>query len=275
MPSATISLPTVTDDLSRKVTEWLTKTGYPFEMRVAQAAREANPLWVDQSRNYFDAVTEKVRETDVVVAWGLRQAPGKVVVLLTIECKSKPAPWVVFDDGQLPTIDDEWQLAEAVRRSANDAYGDSRSISIRPKAFTGNTLLKPSIVGSAAVEVTFGKAPERNGAWDAVRAAVSAAHGIIAEFDAQQLEDGNRGLVAFPVVVTSGRLFRSYLNGVDIQLEEAERLEVRMRMGASLDETRCFILTEAALPQLFAEAAKTSAVLSVGDQSGAGGVPIL
>lgn len=247
------------------MSEWLTKTGYPFEMRVAQAARRASPLWVDQSRNYYDAVTEKVRETDVVVAWGQRQARGKPVVLLTIECKSKPAPWVVFDDGQLPSVDCEGQLAESVRRSASDDYGNSRPISIRTKALSGNTLLKPSIVGLTAVEVTFGRAPERNGAWDAVRAAVSAAHGIVAEFDAQQLQDGTRGIVAFPVVATSGRLFRSYLDGVDIQLEETDRLEVRVRMGASLDETRCFIVTESALPQLFAEAAKTPAVLSVGD----------
>lgn len=252
------------DDLAHKVSEWLTKTGYPLEMRVAQLARKAGPMWVDQSRNYYDASSGKVRETDVVVAWGQRQARGGSVVVLTIECKSKPAPWVVFDDGQPPTMDASWHLDDAAQRTATDELGNFRRISLRHGARTSDTLLKPSYVGLSAVEVTFERPVDRNGAWDAIRAAVSAAHGVLAEFDAQQIQTTGGNIVAFPVVVTTGRLFRSYLEDGEMRLQEADRLEVRVRMGERLDQTRCLIVTEEALPQLLADAAKTPAALTIG-----------
>lgn len=252
------------DDLRAKVQSWLQKTGYPLEMRVAHAARRAGPLWVDQSRNYVDATSDRVRETDVVAGWGERRGQGGSYVYLVMECKARPAPWVVFDDGQLPTDDATQRLWWAAQRTPTNAYGDARAIGLRTGAFTGNTLLKPSRVGLAAVEVTFGeKATERNAAWDAVRSAVSAAHGVLAEFDASQLEHTGAALTAFPVVVTSGALFRAYLEGTDMKVEETDRAEVKVRVGTQLDETRCLVVTESALPQLFAEAKRTSAIVTV------------
>lgn len=255
----------MSDDVRRKVQNWLQKTGYPLEMRVAQAARRANPLWVDQSRNYLDAQSGKVRETDVVVGWGDRRGQSGGYVYLVIECKARPAPWVVFDDGDLPTDDPEQRLWWTAFRTPDDPFGNVRPISVRPDAFTGDTLLGPSRVGTAVVEATFSeKTTERNMAWDAVRSAVSAAHGLLSEFSPSKLRRDEAALAAFPVVVTSGALFRSYLDGSEVAVEEVDRAEVRARIDNQWDENRCLIVTESALPRLFAQAEKTWGLVTLG-----------
>ena len=252
------------DDLRKRVQAWLQKTGYPLEMRVANEARRADPLWVDQSRNYVDSESGKLRETDVVAGWGERGSRGGGHVYLVMECKAKPAPWVVFDDGQLPTDDADLRLWWAARRSPTDGLGNSRDVRIRSGAFCGDTLLQASRVGLAAVEVTFADKPaERNAAWDAVRSAVSAAHGVLAEFDEAQLERNQAVLIGVPVVVTTGALFRAFLDGDDMSVEEVDRAEVTVRFGAQLDEARCLIVREPALPNLFAEAHRTAGVLTL------------
>jgi hypothetical protein len=253
----------MSDELLEKVSKWLAKTGYPLEMRIARAARRARPLWVDQSRNYYDGETGKVRETDVVAAWGDPEGDYPVVVLV-IECKAKPHPWVIFDDGTGLSDDGNRRLWSAVRRGFQNPYGDSASVALQPNAFTGGTLLKPDIEGLAAVEVKFNdSADDRNSAWDAARAATAAAHGVVSEFSEAQLARRHSGIVAFPIVVTSGKLFRSYLDGDEMKVEEADRLSVRVRLGANMDETRCLIVTEDALDSVLEEASKTPDILTM------------
>jgi len=69
---------------------------------------------------------------------------------------------------------------------------------------------------------------------------------------------------AFPVVVTSGALFRAYLHGSEMTVEHVDRAEAKVRIGARLEPTRCLVVTETALPQLLAEAAKMAAIVTVG-----------
>lgn len=253
--------------LGEKVLRWLERTGFPLEMRVAEEARRAQPQWVDQSRNFVDPVSGKIRETDVVAGWADQDRRGGAYVYLVLECKAKPAPWVIFDDGELMTDDAELRLAWTARRSAPDDLGNTQAPTIRSGAFVGGTLFKPSRVGFGVIEATFNdpKPQERNGAWDAVRSAVSAAHGVLNEFDPGQIERTSVALLAVPVVVTSGRLFRAYLQRGETNVEEIDRGEVLVRPGSELDQTRCMIVTETALPGLLDEARATPALIVNGD----------
>jgi hypothetical protein len=255
------------DNLEEKVRGWLERTGFPLEMRVAEIARTAGPLWVSQSRDYVDPSTGTVRETDVVVAWRDRESPGARFVYLVLECKAKPAPWVIFDDGGLPTDDAEGRLGWSVMRTALDRFERPKRPSVRSDAFVGGTLLAPSRVGYGVAEADFrdGRTGERNPAWDAVRSAVSAAHGVLAEFDSSQIQQGNIVMLACPVVVTSGRLFRAFLRDGELMVEEVPRGEVLIRHSQELDATRCLVVTEGDLPKLFAQAAATPALLRVSE----------
>jgi len=253
------------ENLESKARRWLETTGFPLEMRVAREARRAGPLWVDQSRPFVDPETGKLRETDVVVGMGPQNKQADGYVFLVVECKAKPAPWIVFDDGDLPSDDADLRLARTPSRSPADAYGDAKDVIVVSGAFTGNTLLKPSRMGFGVIEATFKDRPsERNAAWDAVRSAVSAAHGVIKEFSSQQIASRAPALVAFPVVVTSGGLFRSFLDGDSIAVEKIDRGEVIVRTEATSEDVRCLVVSEDAWPSMLKDAQATTAVVGLG-----------
>lgn len=246
-----------------KVRRWLEMTGYPLEMRVAEAAWKVSPNFVTQGRNYVDPLSGAVRETDVIVGLSSGERPASSHVYLVIECKSKPSPWVIFDDGSDLVDNPEYHLSMALCRTADDGLGLPSRARLRSRAFANGTLLKPSRTGHGLVEALTpaGKTGERNAAWDAVRASVSAAHGVLAGFDEDQLRRSRSALVAFPVVVTSGGLFRAYLAGGVPTLEEIDVGAVVVRLDRSVEETRCLIVTETALPKVLEEAAATPGLI--------------
>ena len=103
----------------------LAKSGYPLEMRVARIAQTKKTSYVHQSRYYVDSATEKVRETDVLACWMslFETQSGEQVwtaLYLVVECKSKPSPWVVFDEGADATHEAALRLDLAVTRRGRD-----------------------------------------------------------------------------------------------------------------------------------------------------------
>ncbi|MFZ1023491.1 MAG: hypothetical protein WAN87_05090 [Thermoplasmata archaeon] len=93
------------EDLKKKAEGWLNGEGYPLEMRVARALREAGFLNVNQSETYLDPVEEKWREIDITAAeFHVPNVAGETVpfnesfiVRLVLECTySGTDPWIVF-----------------------------------------------------------------------------------------------------------------------------------------------------------------------------------
>lgn len=88
------------DDFLDGVRQWLEKSGYAFEMRVARAFREGGARPVDMSFSYTDASSGALREGDVLAQFGrtaLNDTPASVEVV--VECKSgREYPWVAFYD---------------------------------------------------------------------------------------------------------------------------------------------------------------------------------
>ena len=261
----------VNDDLRGRVRAWLEGTGFPLEFRVAEAAREHAPHWVDQSRYYTDPTTGKIRETDVVVQWVGQTRGAFANIAVVIECKSKPLPWVAFDSN---VVDNdayrrlEWSLYKATER--HDQYGDRIDDGV-PNLDTyadkEQTLFRMSRISTGIVSAMSGEGDRRAGAtdpaWEAVQAAVSAAHGVGADLTVNRAGSFDIVRIAvFPVVVTSGRLFRAFLvSGSNLEVEEIERAEILVRLNSSPTFTRCFVVSEAGLPNFLAEAAATPKAL--------------
>lgn len=252
------------DSVSRRMHDALQKTGYPLEMRVARAAREHRPAHLEQSRYYVDPSTRKVRETDVLTSWmSLHQDPRTRVttwthIYLAIECKSKPAPWVIFDDGGGMTDDPAVRLDMAVTIDGSENGYLHAKLEMRAAT---NTLFAPSRIGSGIAEPMAKNAENGDPAWSAVRAAVSAAHGVLADFDLTTPKGDGQvvNMVVQPVVVTSGSLCRAYLDeDGGLQVEQVERGEITVRRDERARLTRCLVVTEAYLGDLMRTAAQTA-----------------
>ena len=90
----------MTSELSDRLRAWLATEGYPFELRVGRAFRDAG--WdVFHAHHYLDPETDKLREIDVHAAFGPyvgdEKGPGMVGIHLVCECKvSQAKPWIVF-----------------------------------------------------------------------------------------------------------------------------------------------------------------------------------
>ncbi|MDT7790795.1 MAG: hypothetical protein QOD59_231 [Mycobacterium sp.] len=249
-------------DLAAKVRNSLRKSGYPLELRVVAVLEKANPKYSHHSRYFVDPRTEKVREIDVVACWQVRNS----FAYLVAECKSKPAPWVVFssslvsDCPELLQLLYTWEFYDEPRLQAVVEAPDFRADS---------TFLQAVQVGTSIVEVKFGKEkdsdPYRNdSAYDAVRAAMSAVEGFRNDVD----EEAMRGLesvsvIALPVAVTSGSLFRGWLDDDgDIAIEETDLAFVTVRLGMETIPKLCAVTTEKGLPRLAAQARCTAQALS-------------
>jgi len=257
-------------DLSDKVRTWLAGTGFPLEFRVADAARSHMPHWLEQSRYFTDPTTGKVRETDVVVQWVGESGQVFANITLVIECKSKPQPWVVFDNN---LVDNDararldWSVFWATERE--NLYGaivDDGVPTVSSYVDVEKTLFRMSRLGTGIVSALGNEESRRgggaDGAWEAVQAAVAAAHGVGKDMTANATGRFDKVRIAvFPVVVTSGRLFRAYLSGGQLDVEEVRRAEILVRRGSEPAMTRCFVVTEPGLSALLAEAAATPKAL--------------
>ena len=252
-----------TESVVARVTKALSTSGYPLEMRVANVARQHTPNYVHQSRYYVDPLSSKIRETDVLACWMSRfrdpldGAGVWTAVYLAIECKSKPAPWVIFDEGGAMTDDPELRLDLSVSREALETKYLRRMLEMRAAS---NTLLGPSRIGTGIAEPT-AKANELNPAWSAVQSAVSAAHGFMSDAGTFPSAEGDEpiNILVQPVVVTSGVLCRAYLDDAgEIQVEEIERGEVTVRPTEDARLTRCLVVRETYVAELMQLAAQTS-----------------
>lgn len=95
-------------DLSTKLTEWMHKEGFPFEMRVARAFQKAGFL-VTQSDYYDDPDTKTRREIDVVAMFHTSLKDVILRVEFVIECKtSKNKPWLLFCGEQEESESPAW-----------------------------------------------------------------------------------------------------------------------------------------------------------------------
>ena len=248
-----------------RVLKRLRETGYPLELRVAAAMRNADAYYVNQSRHYVDPITSKIRETDVIGCWRAVRGDKYVFTYLVVECKSKPRPWVVFDANEGLTHDVEILLGSL---STLELYEEPQLLTRVKDPFfpVQGTFLEPVQFGHAVVDSKVGKTDtvdNRDDAYNAVMAAMSAVGGFLNDVDGDELAAAARvAAVVLPVVVTGGSLYRGWLDDTgDVDIEAVDLAWVALRNDEEPRVRRCAIVREAALPDLLQRAKKTANVL--------------
>jgi hypothetical protein len=248
-----------------KVLKSLRDSGYPLELRVAATMRSGQPWYVNQSRHYVDPTTSKIRETDVIGCWRAVRDDTYVFTYLVAECKSKPRPWVVFDANEGLTHDVE-VLFESL--STLELHEEPHLLArVQDPLFpVQGTFLEPVQFGHAVVDSKLGKSGDddnRDDAYKAVMAAMSAVRGLLNDVDADEFAaTAGVAAVVLPVVVTSGSLYRGWLDETgDVDIEPVDLAWVALRSDEEPRVRRCAIVREPALPQLVRRARKTATTL--------------
>lgn len=234
------------DDFLDGVRQWLEKSGYAFELRVARAFREGGARPVDMSFSYTDASSGTLREGDVLAQFGwtaLNDTPADVEVV--VECKSgREYPWVAFYD---KVIARGSALEDWVYQAHGPFVGVTEPLA---ESWIGYPPFDATRIASHLVAAH--TKDSRNPASDAVRQVLSAADGRWKRYLERQGQD-RRGCVIVPVVVTGGRLVECQLDtDGKVRLKEvASAVVAGPRRGDK--PARVFVVTESAVRQ-FAQA---------------------
>ena len=203
-----------------KIRGWLETEGYPLEMRVAKAFREAK-FEVSSSEYYVDPEHQKVREIDVMASMGATINKVHFWILFVIECKSsKRSPWVCFSSGHDP----EWDasLGFPARISTNEGKELLREIYADRELVSRGLFELPTSHAYAVVNALIGERTKEGNPkgridlpYAAIEGARSAANAIVSHYDKRQSHPNKVQVVciAFPVVVVGAPLFRCTLGG--------------------------------------------------------------
>ena len=225
----------VQTDLRERVRAWLANEGYPFELRVGRAFRDAG--WdVFPAHHYVDVETDKLREIDVHAAFGPyvggAKDGGMVSVHLVCECKvSQGKPWVVFTSQHHhgdPGFSAHQTVGEASRRALDRGILDTQG-KLR-------NLIAGQRIGHAVTKVfAESRAGDPVGPFAAILSAISAATALTNEhYSTRTRQSGGWLSVYLPIVVLSGQLFEYYLDdsGNEVLLE-CERAHIMAYPRAS------------------------------------------
>ena len=258
------------DELRAKLLGSLAKSGYPLEMRVAAMARAFHPGFVSQSRYYADPTTGTLRETDILVSWRKKNRSERALTFLylAMECKSAIHPWVIFDNDQTPFIDSSHGLALTPTRfepEGDEWLEDRFEAYCDADPLDEGTLFSPRSypAGYGIVERMLNadkqKGSDTNNAWAATQAAVSAAYGLLAGTNkTQSSQRMHLSSIVVPVAITSGPLFRCWLDGDgEIDIKKTDRASVHVGLSAEARSVRCLVVTEQGVESLLEDAVAT------------------
>jgi hypothetical protein len=213
-----------------KAREWLEKSGYGLEMRVAAACRRPW-LLTTQSVPYVDPTQQdKIREADVVVRFDgqltVREPNISGIYLLAavIECKSSMAkPWVAL------LVSDSVSGNESILIKSKSVDKESFDRLIRGSALFSQAPAADALVSAHEQD----QRRDPNTAGSALRQSMSAASGIHEQFDQatqHELDPIIHGylVLTLPVLVTAGELYGATLGPAgEIQVEDLAHVFVK------------------------------------------------
>jgi len=191
------------ESLREKLLTWLTKQGYPLEMRFASMFRQQTKLDVRQGWHYSDPETAVSREIDVVCTHS--EALGLAAVHFAISCKAGSKPWILFTS--LHTMDNYSRLLRFAftSREARGEIADSQLAKSDPGPARRPPLSwfwDDSATGYTIVQAFNEKTDVP---FSATVSAVKAA--LYCCLSSPQHNSAPRFSISFPVVVTSAPLF--------------------------------------------------------------------
>lgn len=200
--------------LESRVRSWLSVSGYPLEMRVARACREAS-LATIQSEYVPNEDTQKNREIDVLAYRQIGVAGKQAIVALVIECKSdKSKPWIIFSNDTAYTP----QVVMQKTPANSNAKHSLVSSGVATKAQSLPLFSMPERTGYTLVRAFEDKASDA--AYQAISAVATASKSYVNQFNKPSFS--SLSVLAFPVLVVDSPLFECYELAGDVELAEVE-----------------------------------------------------
>ena len=241
--------------MDSKILEWLNKSGFPFEMRLARSLAKRD-FKVTQSAYYLDFETKTPREIDLLSRlYGHyetlhEEGVSELETFCTIECKSSPSPWIVFKEASQSL----WRIERAVTNETG-----------RRLFYLAEKRIKETVLGHAAEKAGHNLKQafcKDDHAFAALMAATKAAEGKIRELIAfaerveRDFPDDSpirSFFVVLPVIAITAPLFECILSetgAVELNKVESSAMAFqypRVREGAG-EGVIVHIVTEEAWP---------------------------
>ena len=241
-------------DVTDSIRKWMEESGRPLEMRVAAEFMKSTGS-VIQSAYYIDHDTEQSREIDVVASYTFRKTHA---VSICIECKAKPAPFIVL----LPTEHDRMR-DRSVSRSARSSLEREFDWGSE-ELLLASSLYNPNVpVGHALLtmvrEHESKRSEQPDKGWIAAMSAAKAAHWFAGRLQGSEAP----WHIAFPVVVTDAVLATAQLVDGELEIDEVDHARFALRWPLEGTGTVLVdVVRVAALPSFVAGCAAASAELA-------------
>lgn len=240
--------------MKEKVADWVTHSGYPLEMYVAQSFRQAE-FAAYQGEYYEDS--EGPREIDVVGAEVRSTKWGLLRFLFYIECKaSRDKPWLLFvgeAHGYYASKERiAWGPANKIGRLMRRLLATSGGIEIFP-------LFRSVSHPAYGVVQSLRKSDGGDASYAATMQVCKAAASLSKDADAgEQAQVWDReAVIGFPVIVVDGILYTAKLVGDDLLLDEVEQYELLVRNPGLGPPTLVTVVTKKGLPDFVLRARAT------------------
>lgn len=197
-------------NLESKIQEWLSKQGYPLEMRIASLIRKKTEFAVRQGWHYQDPESGKSREIDIVFT---KEEPrGIAEINYVIECKGTNKPWILFTSDDAADSYHRLVSFGIFTKSAHSAVAseifnvdDASKIEASKKV---PWLWKEGRVGYAIAQAFDGNSDIP---YAATLSSIKASIWLKSHSLWQSAKYRNY-VIVFPIVVTSSPLFECYLD---------------------------------------------------------------
>lgn len=191
------------NSLEAKIQEWLEKTGYPLEMRVA-GHFEAAGFDVRQAATFLDGKEDKGREIDVLASDP--DILGILNISFVVECKATDKPWVIFTSDKRDNYSDFVLWSAVKSKDARQASFPTLAMSKHFNALATSTRIGYSLRTAMAGNVDEG--------YHVTKSLLAACASITREKEADPnaLTTWPNLSFAFPVIVVSSKLFECSLD---------------------------------------------------------------
>lgn len=215
----------VSEEVLKKVHDWLERNGYPLEYETQHAFDEAG-IGSVQGYHVKDLKTDAVREIDVLASIQRIAADGRFIQCThVVECKQNGKPWVAFTRpiGARAGFCIEQTIGNVVGKQAASALANDLDLQ-RLDLFRRRSA--PAFGGSEAKLGESGAqdANAKDGCYAKLQAVVSNSVSLAGEF-----HDEDHATMIFPVIVLGGALFTASYDMKARKLAVAEADEVRFQ----------------------------------------------
>ncbi len=201
----------------KKITDWINKNGYPFELKTAKSFLKSN-FTVGQSISYEDSITKKYREIDIIAHTNKLINNVWVNLTFVIECKSsKDKPWISFNNDQIENFSNKTLPILATRNGKkllSEIFNNSdfKSELLFPdKKKMGYSLIRAFTTN-------------KDMAYTATQNVLNATDYLVEKSNESDKKFLN---IYFPLVAVEGELYEARISkNDDIELEEVEQLKI-------------------------------------------------